>query len=251
MSIADKAKNAIKNKIKIKAKKMAIKAIKPFLPFILIIGLLFFAICTIIDAIFIQEVQADSSEMSEVQQELRKKCIEKADYLNTSHNFIEDEITSGLLDINNRETTKKIEWSHLYTLMVFQNVTNNVEINEHLLNKVAENFKSTFIYEKNIIKIENISKDENNNKEISTEEKIQYLLIESDTIMGHYKYNYEEKTTESGDTKTTKKVFKNEELIGKKYARLKEYLRNKLNIRESDIETDTQIIIQAATRLFK
>ena len=42
MSLTDKAKNAIKNKAKTKIKKVAIKAIKPFLPFILIIGLLFF-----------------------------------------------------------------------------------------------------------------------------------------------------------------------------------------------------------------
>lgn len=31
---------------------------------------------------------------------------------------------------------------------------------------------------------------------------------------GHYKYNYESKTIENGDTKTTGKVFTNEELIG-------------------------------------
>lgn len=52
MSIKNKVKNKAKNKIK----KVAFKVIKPFLPFILIIGLLFFAICTIIDAIFVQEV---------------------------------------------------------------------------------------------------------------------------------------------------------------------------------------------------
>ena len=76
MSLTDKAKNAIKSKAKNKVKKVAIKAIKPFLPFLIIIGLLFFAICTIIDAVFIQEVQADSSDMSEIQQDiyLKKLC---------------------------------------------------------------------------------------------------------------------------------------------------------------------------------
>lgn len=59
MSIKNKVKNKAKNKIK----KVAFKVIKPFLPFILIIGLLFFAICTIIDAIFVQEVQTDSSDL--------------------------------------------------------------------------------------------------------------------------------------------------------------------------------------------
>lgn len=44
-------------------------------------------------------------------------------------------------------------------------------------------------------------------------------------------------------------MFTNEELIGEKYERLKEYLRNELNIRESDIDTDVEIVIQAANRL--
>lgn len=247
MSLTDKAKNAIKNKAKTKIKKVAIKAIKPFLPFILIIGLLFFAICTIIDAVFIQEVQADSSDMSEIQQELRTKCIEKANYLNTCHNFIGKDPTNNLLDVNNKETGKKVEWSHLYALMTFHNVAEGMDVNESLLNKVAEDFTSTFIYEKNTIKIETTTKDEKGKEKKTTKEETQYLLIESDTIIGHYKYNYEERTTESENTKTTKKVFVNEELIGEQYARLKEHLRSKLNIRESDIETDTQIIIQAAT----
>ena len=43
-------------------------------------------------------------------------------------------------------------------------------------------------------------------------------------LFGHYKYNYEESTTEKGNVKTTKKVFTNEQLIGEKYERLKNYL---------------------------
>ena len=78
----------LKNKVNNKAKQIAFKVIKPFLPFIIIIVALFFAICTIIDAIFIQEVQSDSSSMNEVQQELRSKCIEKAESLNTMVAFI-------------------------------------------------------------------------------------------------------------------------------------------------------------------
>ena len=247
MSLANKAKNVIKNKVKTKVKKIAIKAVKPFLPFILIIGLLFFAICTIIDAVFIQEVQADSSEMPEIQQQLITKCIEKANYLNTCHNYIGKDPTNNLLDVSNKETGKKVEWSHLYALMTFHNVSEGMNVNESLLNKVAEDFTSTFIYEKNTIKIETTTKDKKGKEKKTTKEETQYLLIESDTIVGHYKYNYEERIIESENTKITKKVFVNEEIIGEQYARLKEHLKDKLNIRESDIETDTQIIIQAAT----
>lgn len=70
-------------------------------------------------------------------------------------------------------------------------------------------------------------------------------------LFGHYKYNYEESTTEKGNVKTTKKVFTNEQLIGEKYERLKNYLRDKLHIREDDIETDVEIIIQAASGYYE
>ena len=59
--------------------------------------------------------------------------------------------------------------------------------------------------------------------------------MESNSIVGHYKYNYEEKTTEIDNIKITKKTLKNEELIGEKYDKIKKYLKEKLNIRESDI----------------
>ena len=67
--------------------------------------------------------------------------------------------------------------------------------------------------------------------------------------MGHYKYNYEEKTIEKGNSRITKKVFTNEEILGEQYERLKTYLKNKLHIREDDIDTDVQVVIQAANRL--
>ena len=107
-------KNKVKNKAKNKMKKIAFKVIKPFLPFIIIIVGLFFAICTIIDAVFVQEVQSDSSSLPKAEQELRTKCIEKAEYLNTCHNYKDGELTNYLLDIDSRETDKEVQWSHLY-----------------------------------------------------------------------------------------------------------------------------------------
>ena len=247
MSIKDKAKSKVKNKMK----KVAFKVIKPFLPFIIIIVGLFFAICTIIDAVFIQEVQTDSSSMPEAQQELRTKCIEKAEYLNTCHNYKDGENTQYLLDIDSRENAKLVQWSHLYSIMAFKNMAHNTEINENLLNKVASEFESTFTYDKITVKNEITTKDSDGNESTSTTEETAYILVESDTIMGHYKYHYEEKTIENGNTKTTRKVFTNEELIGEKYERLKNYLKNNLHIRESDLDTDVQVVIQAANGYYE
>lgn len=244
-------KNKVKNKAKNKMKKIVFKVIKPFLPFIIIIVGLFFAICSIIDAVFIQEVQSDSSSLPKPEQELRTKCIEKAEYLNTCHNYLNGELTNYLLDIDSRETDKEVQWSHLYSIMAFHNMTNNTKIDETLLNKVAKEFESTFKYEKITVKVETTTKDKDGKESTSTKEETAYILIESDTIIGHYKYNYEEKTIENGNIKRTGKVFKNEELIGEKYERLRNYLKNNLHISESNLDTDIQIVIQAANGYYE
>lgn len=242
---------SIKNNLKNKAKKVVIKALKPFLPFILIISLLFFAICTIIDAIFIQEVQSDSSSMPPAQLEIKNKCIKMSEYLNTSNNFIGTQSTNYLLDVDNKENNKQIEWSHLYSLLVFHNIANAEEINEKLLNEIANNFKSSFIYEQTTIKTDTITKDNNGNEVITTKEENIYILVESNTIIGHYKYNYKEQIIEKDNIKTTRKVFTNEELIGEKYERLKIYLKDKLHIKDDNLETDLQIIIEAANGYYE
>ncbi len=244
-------KNKVKDKAKKKIKKIAFKVIKPFLPFILIIGLLFFAVCTIIDAIFIQEVQNDTSSMSEAEQILKTLCIEKAEYLNTCNNYVCNESTNYLLDIDSRENDKEIQWSHLYSIMVFHNITNSEEMNEILLDKISSNFVSTFIYEKTTIKTETTTKDKDGKESTTIKEETAYILVESNTIIGHYKYNYEEKVIEKGNTKTTKKVFRNEELIGEKYERLRKYLKQNLHIQDDDLETDLQIIIEASSGYYE
>lgn len=179
MSIKNKVKNKAKNKIK----KVAFKVIKPFLPFILIIGLLFFAICTIIDAIFVQEVQTDSSDLPPERAEIRNLCIEKSEYLNTCHNYIGTESTNNLLDVDNRENDKLIEWSHLYAIMAFHNMTDNKDINKDLLNQVASNFESTFKYEKDTVIIETTTKDKDGKETTTKREETHYILVESDSII--------------------------------------------------------------------
>jgi len=66
MSLKEKAKSKVKNKMK----KVAFNVLKPFLPFIIIIVGLFFAICTVIDTVFLTEAdmelvsKAESGELT-------------------------------------------------------------------------------------------------------------------------------------------------------------------------------------------
>ena len=242
---------SIKKRGKDKIKKIVVNSLKPFIPFLIIIVFLFFALCSIVDAIFIQEVQADSSLLTEAQAKLKNACIKKAEYLNTCHNFIGEELTNELLDVDNRENDKEIQWSQLYSIMAFWNMSFGRELDINLLNEVGESFESTFRYERANKTIETTTTDSEGNKTTSTKEELTYVLVESDTIIGHYRYNYEDKIIENGDTKTTKKVFTNEELVGEKYSRLKQYLREKLHIKNEDIETNIEIIIQAANGYYE
>lgn len=255
MSLKSKAKELLKRKAKSKLKKAAFSVIKPFLPYIIIFLVLLFAFCTVIDAIFVDNVQQDESSMSQEEKEIRTSCINKASFLNMCHNFLDGNSTTSLLDMDSRENDKQIQWSHLYALMAFHNMSDGSKLDENLLKKISKYFESTFKYETYKIKTETttITKDENGNEttNITTSEQTVYLLIESDTIMGHYKYNYEEKTITDGNTKTTKKVYIGEELIGEKYERLKKYLKNNLHIRPEDIDTDVQVVIQASNGYYE
>lgn len=255
MSLKSKAKELLKRKAKSKLKKAAFSVIKPFLPYIIIFLVLLFAFCTVIDAIFVDNVQQDESSMSQEEKGIRTSCINKASFLNMCHNFLDGNSTTSLLDMDSRENDKQIQWSHLYALMAFHNMSDGSKLDENLLEKISKHFESTFKYETYKIKTETttITKDENGNEttNITTSEQTVYLLIESDTIMGHYKYNYEEKTITDGNTKTTKKVYIGEELIGEKYERLKKYLKNNLHIRPEDIDTDVQVVIQASNGYYE
>lgn len=238
-------KNKARNKVKSKVRKIALKILKPLLPFIILIIGLLFAICSVLD-IFIQIFQNNSVEIR-----LKNACIEKADYLNICHNYIGDELTHYLLDVDNREVEKEIQWAHLYAIMSFYNMNYNRGIDEELLQEISAYFESTFRYEKDIIKTETTTVDDEGKVSISTTEEIYYLLVESDTIFGHYIYNYKEMESETGNTKTVMKVFENEELIGERYERLKNYLKEELHIKEDDLDLDTELVIQAANGYYE
>lgn len=245
--LVNKAKKAIGKKLK----KVLFKIIKPVLPFLLLILVVIFLISYLLDSFFVSSTQTDSSELSESEQQIKNMCIEKAEYLNTCNNFVGSEKRNELLDVNNLENTKMIEWSHLYTIMTLENLNNKVEMNKQLLDKIGENFKSTFKYEKDTIKneIKEVKDEKITWKEDKEKSQTQYILIESDSIIGHYKYEYETvtETSEDGNTRTTKKKYKEEKLQGKEYERLENYLKKNMSLSDEDISTCIDLVVNSAT----
>ena len=247
MSIKDKAKKEIKKKVK----KVIMMVLKPLIPYIAIVLIVLLLVSWLMDSLFASSAQTDDSELTEVQLDIKTMCIEKAEYLNTCDNYVDKEKKNELLDVNNLENNKMIEWSHLSTLMTLENLNNEKEINHTLLDEIGENFKSTFKYEKDTIKTE---EKQTKGKKVTWKEnkdkaQTQYILVESDTIIGHYTYEYETITavSDDGNTRITKKKYKTEKLQGEQYERLKKYLKTSMNLKEEDIDMCVDLVINSAS----
>lgn len=239
------------NIVKSKVKRIAFNIIKPFIPFLLVLLFIFGTMSTIVDAIYIQFVQEDDLYLSPEEKEIKKICIDKANYLNTSNNFVNGMPTDFLLDVNSRENDKLINWSHLYSILTFHNMAGGRKINQKLLDEVGEHFISTFNYIEDTIKTEEKIVDEQGIETwVIVSENVQYLLAESDSIVGHFTYTYEDFVEENENTRITKKVFVSENLIGEEYERLSNYLKDEFKLRDEDLENQVEIVVQSATGYF-
>ena len=246
MSIKDKAKKEIKKKIK----KVIMMVHKPLITYIALVLIVLLLVSWLLDSLFASSAQADDSELSSTELDIKTMCIEKAEYLNTCDNYVDKEKKNELLDVNNLENNKMIEWSHLSTLMTLENLNNEKEINQNLLDEIGENFKSTFKYEKDTIKTEEkqTKGDKVTWKENKDKAQTQYILVESDTIIGHYTYEYETVTaiSDDGNTRITKKKYKTETLQGEQYERLKDYLKTSMNLNNEDIDMCVDLVINSS-----
>ena len=247
MSIKDKAKKEIKKKIK----QVIMMILKPLIPYIALVLIVLLLVSWLLDSLFASSAQADDSELSSAELDIKTMCIEKAEYLNTCDNYVDKEKKNELLDVNNLENNKMIEWSHLSTLMTLENLNNEKEINQSLLDEIGENFKSTFKYEKDTIKTEEkqTKGDKVTWKENKDKAQTQYILVESDTIIGHYTYEYETVTaiSDDGNTRITKKKYKTETLQGEQYERLKDYLKTSMNLDNEDIDMCVDLVINSSS----
>ena len=247
MNLKNKAKKAIGKKVK----KVIMMVLKPLIPYFAIVLIVLLLVSWLMDSLFASSAQADDSELSEIELNVKTMCIEKAEYLNTCDNYVDKEKKNELLDVNNLENNKMIEWSHLSTLMTLENLNNEKEINQNLLDEIGENFKSTFKYEKDTIKTEEkqTKGDKVTWKENKDKAQTQYILVESDTIIGHYTYEYETVTaiSDDGNTRITKKKYKTETLQGEQYERLKDYLKTSMNLNNEDIDMCVDLVINSSS----
>ena len=121
MSIKDKAKNKAKDKIKKQAKKIAFKVLKPFLPFIIVIVGIVFAVCTVVDSLFTTEEDMQVAEQlsnENYEEQYAEWLKEKEESPNT--------ITSGKGLVSKRYVYMAYSWiyNNNFTLW-YENSSNN------------------------------------------------------------------------------------------------------------------------------
>lgn len=183
-----------KNTIVKKTLNLLYLLLKPFIPYIIIFLTVFFFIILIIDAIFI-EFSNENGDLLISEQEIQSYCenASKSNY----NIYLDGKISTESITVSNEETSKAISLEQLYSLLLFQNITNNKEITSQLAYNIANEFKSKYYYKTSkIITETKITDDEGNVSWQVTNKETVKLLTESITISGHYKYNYVEETKE-------------------------------------------------------
>ena len=241
-----KTKKSMGKKVVKKVLQMLYLLLKPFIPYIIIFLFIFFFIILIIDAIFIQ-FSDDKGDLNVSEKEIESYCETVAD--KNYETYLDGEIVdNGELEDNEKQ--KSVTWEQIYSLMLFQNITNDKEISNSLAYEIASNFKSKYYYKTSKIITEGKIIDDQGNEhwEIISEETVK-LITESITIVGHYKYNYEQEVKETESTRITKEVLKTTVLEDEEFSLLREYLKTYLGVAEEDIDLDMQIVIQAANGL--
>lgn len=232
-----------------KIKKTLWKILAPFLPFIILIVVVIFLVSYFIDGIFVQVSQNDNSYLSQEELEIKDKCIQKANWLNKCDNYIDSNKTEELLDADNREESKKIQWSHLYTLLMLEDSDASID---DRLEQIGSGLKSTFIYKTSKIQIQEKVTNENGEEEWkNVKEETKYILVSSNTIYGKYEYQYKEEIQEREGIRTIQENFVQEQLIGEKYGPLKQFLIDYMKIKDEEIEEIVEIVINSSTGYYE
>lgn len=125
MNLKDKAKSKVKNKMK----KVTFKVIKPFIPFIIVIVGIIFAVCTVVDAVFTTE---DDMQMAEK--------LSSEDYETQYAEWLQEKEDSPTTIINGKGLipTRYVHlaytWLYKYNLSFwYENSSNNAVLINYIL----------------------------------------------------------------------------------------------------------------------
>lgn len=155
-----------------------------------------------------------------------------------------------LKDSYGNDQKLKLLWGQVHAATLYNTYANNLpEITKELQDKVAKGLHPYFYYKKSKVIV--TSCDENG---CETTVSTQYLLVEANTIQGHYQYHYkwETKTTSSGKSSTTvtREVLKDvQQIFPNRWQRLEDWMKQeyKINDNTKDLEVARTAVWEASS----
>jgi len=255
--------------------RLLLKAIKPFLPFLIITFFIFMILAMLVAAVYSAMPQTgalggvnpssekDEKAMSEYLTLCDKYNIEDAWLINDTpcepggekhEASLDDYFYPGegirkfavLPDPYGTDRALALKWGQVHAASLYRAYNFGQEEITHQ-EETAEGLRPYFYYKQSYVYITSTNED----GESETEKRIQYLLVEAYTIEGHYKYHYQW-TTEShgsGENKVTitKEELKDtQQILPNRWQRLEDWIVNEYKLdKNNDVPLSRMAVWEA------
>ncbi|ABO49471.1 peptidase M23B [Desulforamulus reducens MI-1] len=248
--------------------RLVLKLLMPFLPLIVIILLIFFMLSILIAGVYSAFPNTDEDknkppilagvfEDKEKDKELQDNYYKLCDKYNVIDTWAvnEDPIgpengsiyeasanspfypggkvehVGGLRDSNGQDKKLRLQWGQIHAATLYYTYANDLpQITKELQEETAKGLHPYFYYKKS--KVITTTTDEEGNTE--TEITVQYLLVEAQTIQGHYQYHYQWKTHHYGKTTVTLEELRDiNQILPNRWQKLEDWMKEEYNLNDN------------------
>lgn len=237
-----------KAKTKHKIKKMAFALIKPYLVPVIILVIVFVLVGSLISAVYTQltggqTLVSMATELTEEDKEIKNHTIEETEKANKLDLWVGGKKIDNFVDAYGRDLRLALTWGQVYSVVSYDEISNNKDITKTKITKVARDLHPTFHYMTAVKKIERYN-EEKHRWELDSK-TTEYLLTKADTLFGAYTFTYNKVTETEGNTRITYYQPDETKLQGEKNERLKNYIKTELEAEDIDMEFQTLLVIEA------
>lgn len=238
---AEKVKGQVKGLAKSAGRTLLKKLLIFLKPYLLIIAgvlaiflVVVILIATTYSAMTSQGALAGTNPSPE-DEKLRQEYIELTDEANVKEKWLvsgegewypdKGEHVPDAYDRYGKDEELKLKWGTIHSVGLFwAYATGSEEIPAELKKEIASDLRPFFYYKESEVTVTMTSTDSEGNEVSETTSYIVHLLVEANTIYGHFRYKYEWVTETSGNTTTTYERLKDTVTVSR-WERLDDYLK--------------------------
>lgn len=175
---------------------------------------------------------------------LRQEYIELANEANTEEKWLvpgegewypnKGEYVPDAYDRYGKDKELELKWGTIHSVGLFwAYAAGDEKIPRDLKEKIASDLRPFFYYKQSEVTVTTTSTDDEGNTVSETTSYPVYLLVEANTIYGHFRYRYEWVTETSGSTTVTYERLKDTVTVSR-WERLDNYLKDLYGTSETD-----------------